>query len=390
MTMALILIMALCFTCFASITLYSYFIPGLNQTSYKEYKWLDGLRGVAACLVALNHIPFTNNTLALPSKLFYFSHDQYVLFTFFGAIAVQVFFCITGMLFTSKIISTSNIDWISFYKKRIRRLVPAYMLAGILAMIIAYLYVHPAKISLKVLISNLPSIFSFGLIPHAVINNFHFGRLLGMNWTLGIEWRFYLILPILFIGFQKWQKKAFVFLTIFALCDLITTRNSSWVYLLSGGLCSPLVFKRFSRQHRLLASAAIIVLLTIYLFTWNRWANFGLNRWLLMTSLFAALMISRPAVLEYKPLMLLGTVSYSFYLLHFMIIFFVFYFYYSSGLDITKLSITSFTILACFGMAIIIAVSCIAYLYVEFPFMCPTSKRKDNSIEITALKLNAA
>ena len=100
--------------------------------------------------------------------------------------------------------------------------------------------------------------------------------------------------------------------------------------------------------------------------TWRKFPDYGLQRWLLMTVFFLSMVMSRPYVLTLKPFVAMGTASYSFYLLHAMIVFVVIGIFNKLVMDVTLLSFNVFIILA---LALATLVSAVSYLNVERPFM---------------------
>ena len=77
-------------------------------------------------------------------------------------------------------------------------------------------------------------------------------------------------------------------------------------------------------------------------------------------------MIIRPWILTTKTIVALGSVSYSFYLLHVMIIFTMFEVFRIYFMDVTFPTVPYFTILAAASMAFSAVIS---NLYVERPFI---------------------
>lgn len=112
-----------------------------------------------------------------------------------------------------------------------------------------------------------------------------------------------------------------------------------------------------------------LVVLVIYMITWRKFPDYGLQRWLLMTVFFLSMVMSRPYVLTLKPFVAMGTASYSFYLLHAMIVFVVIGIFNKLVMDVTLLSFNVFIILACLALALATLVSAVSYLNVERPFM---------------------
>lgn len=350
--------------------LLSRFIPQLVGDGHDKTKWLDGLRGAAAALVALTHAPLVIINLHLTPQVFYFSQSALSLFKFFGIIGVQIFFCITGALFTNKVLLASDVDWTSYFRKRLLRLTPAYVAAATLALVVAALHMRFNTLKVGDALSELPNIFTFGLTPLPTIDGFDFGRLLGVNWSLAYEWRYYVILPFVFLMIQRFRVLPCALVIIaFAIGDLYLTGNSSWVYFVSGAISAPLMYREVSGENKFYGFVLTMAVVIVYIFSWSRFPAFGLERWVLMTLLFMSITISKPNILTLRPFVAMGTVSYSFYLLHAMTVFIVFKACHKFVRDVTLLSFWSFTILVCLALAAAASLATISYLKVERPFM---------------------
>lgn len=345
------------------------YFPVLFDDAHSKSRWLDGLRGLAAVTVAMNHAPLVIINLQLIPKVFFFSEGDFSLFRFFGSLGVQLFFCITGLLFFDKLLNMSFIDWNEFFRRRLRRIVPGYFFACFLAILIALWYSGFSGVGFIDLMAALPSLFSFGLTSLPKIGLFDFARLLGVNWSLAIEWRFYLVLPVIFVLLQKSRRVMLFGVLAFAALDVYLTNSSSWVYFISGALSVPLMHAQFSRYVRLFAAISILVLLMLLGVFCGKVPDYGWLRWLLMTGLFACLAISKPVSISARPLVSMGSISYSFYLLHSMVLFFVFEVCNRYFFDITSLSVRSFCYLSGFVLALASVVATLSYVIIERPFM---------------------
>jgi peptidoglycan/LPS O-acetylase OafA/YrhL len=65
----------------------------------------------------------------------------------------------------------------------------------------------------------------------------------------------------------------------------------------------------------------------------------------------------------------MGSVSYSFYLLHSMVLVAVFQLCHVYWFDVTKLSLRPFTLLAGAALSISVCLAALSYLYIERPLM---------------------
>lgn len=150
----------------------------------KLVEQIQFLRATAACSVLFYHAYYV-----------YKIYNQYHSFELeYGFLGVQVFFIISG--FVMSLPGVIGEDWISFIKKRLLRIFPAYLLVTI---IIAPVYYYKYSDIFYELLA-----FSLLLIPHWSIDKFGFHPILGVGWTLQFELIFYyMIFTMLFFKIKK-------------------------------------------------------------------------------------------------------------------------------------------------------------------------------------------
>jgi peptidoglycan/LPS O-acetylase OafA/YrhL len=156
---------------------------------------IDSLRGLAVLLVTLFHLDVN-------------------LFEG-GFIGVDVFFVISGFLITRilnhEFQKTGNINFKTFYTRRVRRLMPTLFLTILLTFILTFLAFSPSDF-----INATNSMFMSSI----ALSNFHFLSIsdyfntasnfkpLLHTWSLGIEEQFYLLYPItLFFILKTFKNK---------------------------------------------------------------------------------------------------------------------------------------------------------------------------------------
>ncbi len=364
-------------------------IPTLIPQNHPKTRWMDGLRGVAAALVSLNHAPLVLINLVIVPKVFYFDLSDSSILSFFGAIGVQVFFCITGFLFAGKLFSAKPIDWTDFFAKRVRRIVPAFFLAAFTALLIALWFSWPLVQKTSDIVPALPAVFGFGLLPMPTINGFDFARLLGVAWTLAIEWKFYFVLPIIYIAIKHNRKRALAAIIAFAVLDLYLNDSSAWTFFIPGALCAIFSAKEFTRTTRVVAGLIACGALALMFYRIGAKANYGLEQWLTVSVLFAALSVSRPGILATRIFVALGTVSYSFYLLHAMTLFAVFAFIDRYIVGAGQLSMAQFYMTAGGALALASILSTASYILIERRFMHTPSPVQAKAAHPTKLEMPA-
>jgi len=185
------------------------------QKRIKYRSDIDGLRALAVIGVILYH-----TEIRIGDNLLFSG----------GFLGVDVFFVISGYLITSIILKEHLIKkqfsfW-DFYKRRVRRLVPALLFVLIISLIFAYFFLLPVQFK-SYLNSIVSSIFFY--------SNFYFhyeGQAYGQSilstqpllhtWSLSVEEQFYILYPVLFIiSLNIFKKKIKFIFYIFIISSVI-------------------------------------------------------------------------------------------------------------------------------------------------------------------------
>ena len=309
-------------TVLAACYLFSRYRPLPSVVAGKRYDFIDGLRGIAALMVFLNHAPLAMIIAKIPENTFHVS--DYETGTSAGALGVQIFFGITGFLFFRKLLTADGrIDWNRFFANRVRRLVPLYYFACAVALAIGTIVTWPLDDNLGEAGISALKMLTFGFVPTIYVGRFDVNNLLGLIWTVMLEWRFYLFMPI-FAWALTWRLRwlAFAGLVLVALLDLSRTQLACWAFFIPGFIAANLepISSRASRKIRLLAVIAACGFLLANLLSTSA-PEYGLTRFALFTGGFIALVFARPALLATRALRYLGEISYSFYILHATVLF---------------------------------------------------------------------
>ena len=183
----------------------------MAENSVKDVKGyradIDGLRAVAVISVLVYH--------AFPEQLPG------------GFVGVDVFFVISGFLISRIILSEIGNDtftFTNFYSRRIRRIFPALFLVLAAVILIGWYTLLPTdfrKLGAHVLagagfFSNLLLYSEGGYFDTAA----ELKPLLHL-WSLGIEEQYYLVWPLLLIGFRNNTRYVFWFITAIALASFL-------------------------------------------------------------------------------------------------------------------------------------------------------------------------
>ncbi len=158
-----------------------------------------------------------------------------------GFIAVEVFFCVSGYLVTSKIIrqlnSEKGLHYWSFVYSRFKRLFPALLICVVLSLIIG-IFVNPDvmtgargnTLAALTFTTNIAELLSGGSYENSYLPN-----LFEHTWFVALLFQFYLFLPIVFLIFRKLCRTKKAAISASGLILLIVGISSMITMLYYGG-----------------------------------------------------------------------------------------------------------------------------------------------------------
>ncbi|WP_340202065.1 acyltransferase family protein [Ascidiimonas sp. W6] len=299
---------------------------------------LDGLRGYAALMIVLAHMPRLSNT---EIGLAIFHMIDGLKLSYLG---VDIFFILSGFLITRIIIKEKKeqrFSLKSFYIKRALRIFPIYYLAIIIC---GFLFSWKGMEYLAVYGSNY--YFSFHDILHPLEH----------TWSLAVEEHYYLLWPLLiyFCSLEKLKKYTLPIIVLIVTASLILVYSSfekkvadSMVYMgtqfriLSLGLGSLLAFHEYKvrniksqkKNYLILFTGIIFYLLAIIsvegvfgsLIPKRALLLFFFSICSLLLFIFVLLQENRKSsfndLFNNKPIAFIGKISYGIYLYHYPIFF---------------------------------------------------------------------
>ena len=270
--------------------------------------------------------------------------------TFFplGYLGVDIFFVISGYLITKIIVKelkNKRFSFIKFYLRRVRRILPAFLIVLFTTLVVAFFFLLTAD--LKAFVESLLS--SLGFFPNIYfwITGGYFGsndelKPLLHLWSLGVEEQFYLFFPIVFfLIFKNFSKLSYKVLFILLIVFISYSLN---IFFISKGHLDPNFFLFPARiwQFGLGVIAAILPLLKFRNINYNSYITYLacililLNFCKILPILPHATLISIGTALilyikieksnflfrliNFKVLIFTGLISYSLYLWHWPII----------------------------------------------------------------------
>ena len=310
--------------------LYSSKLVDTNNLALNYRLDIQGLRAVAIVAVVIYHL----NPGWLPG----------------GFVGVDVFFVISGFLITS-MLANENLckqSLIKFYHSRILRLFPAYIVMLMTCVIASYLWLFPAQsidfaqslITAVLFVSNM---YFAASINYLSIDT-HLTPLLH-TWSLSVEAQCYVVFPLLLYVLSQYKKinvattLTAMLALLFVLNLVLTAYNADIAFFsptvrfyqfLSGAVIAYIPTRiNFSKtlMHWGLITGLAMIVTSFFIITPN--TNYpGLHSLLPTLGSMLVVFSGRQPQLQFaqlltnKPMVFIGTISYSLYLWHWPVIVF--------------------------------------------------------------------
>jgi len=306
-----------------------------------NFKILDNIRGIAALYVIINHcrgnliiggaelksiIPIENWTIF--TKI----HYGLLQLTSLGSEFVVIFFVLSGFSISYSLQQNSKVS--QFYKKRLIRLYPPFLVSLLYAATIYYIIDSTIPL-------NGPSVFNSSI---SIIKNIFYiptGELIPQFWSLPLEVIFYIFAPIFLLSLNSKKIYYLLSLLIFTLSFFLSINNEQHKFtvmnffldyniyfaigvFLHSNLDKIRAFELLKHTKTILISSIILIPLMIYL---NSVFGHYNKLSFLISSVYSIILITCFLNLNVnlKPLRLLGKISYTLYITHFASIFLYLY-----------------------------------------------------------------
>lgn len=356
---------------------------------------LEGLRGVLAFGVYIHHAAYTWESLSHGG--WYERAPASHFMTLIGGASVSMFFFLTGYLFWGGFLREDGKRFpvMRFYRRRLRRIVPAYWLfCGVMLAIVMADAGGVLRTTVADWLTSLGQWLTFGVpLGHFPdVNGYERTRLINADvaWSLRHEVLFYLLLPLL-LPFARQRRTLWLVLLIAVSFAALKLSGAAalgvWVqdgliefnkFLLIGFVPGMLtayvlhrpagrqVVERLQDRH----ATALLVVCVLFLLL-NTDPRLSALRVFPLWGIFF-LVVARKVgtrLLRHRGLMVMGLASYSVYLFHGVFLFLL----EPQGLDLYRavgtLGVAGFWLLVGGLGVVILTTSALVFRYLEFPFL---------------------
>lgn len=327
----------------------------------------DILRGGACSAIVFFHLYLISGVK--------FSSNIWMIVSQFG-MAVPLFYIISAFSiyynYFNKINTLEDIGY--FIKRRFFRLAPLFYFMLIIHIIISKYFFNNIFSSLDLLGSIL---FIYPMIPHMQEG------IVWASWSIGLEWLFYLVFPVILVFLRDKKLLVFIFTLIFIYIHVLILNRSAdkefymnfitqLCFFLEGILLAQCVslIKQGVKQHFYIILFFNIIMVIIYFVYLNSIINSTIFYCLLFCCLMCNSLTDIPRWLDNVVTRFVGVRSYSIYLLHPVVIFiyskmnFYIWICYWGGLGWK-----SFIICGTITLITVYAISIYTYRFIERPGM---------------------
>lgn len=355
----------------------------VESESSERYESLDGLRGFLAMGVFFQHAVqnyefFQNGIWQITDERFY---------RFLGGEAVILFFITTSFLYWSKLLANSNsVSVLRLYRNRLLRLAPLYVFAGAVVSLVA---IYNTNFSIAGTLSFFRDIFYWLTLGLQTITTFNGYDIIpinsGIHWTLHYEWVFYLLLPLIALLYKNNFGKI---IAVFILVGfMLMPDRGYWAIFLFGILASYVVYYfpkvSFFKKYAWSAIIPIVGLLLVYLINYKPYSyvQYAVSCLVFLCFVYGNNLFG---LLKIPAAKFLSTISYSVYLLHGIVLYFVL-----NSLDkiypITSLDPLVYWSVVFISGIIVIIISALTYRFIEHPFIQKIKPKNNEPMPVTVV-----
>lgn len=334
----------------------------------KKYEYIDSLRGIAILLVIIVHVGYI-----MEFTMQYFPQGL-ITFVFYCQYGVQLFFIVSAFTLTISHYNRKEEDKKNkkFFIRRFFRIAPLFYVAALFNAFneIGWNFSNIGDISLLKLFTSFT--FTSTLFPESV------GGYVPGGWTISVEFLFYLILPLILLKVKS-LNSSLVFVSLsyllpalyifFNVADKFYISYFTLLYQLPIFALGILAYWLLNDKERKVKGYTFLLLAaTIFL---SIYVDFPMHyiHGLVFVMLLLGLSIHSYKLLSNKITARVGLVSYSMYIVHFIVIGVFNKLKFTQIIEITNLttSLINFVIMYLMVCTVTFIISSLTYKFIEVP-----------------------
>ncbi|KWE84573.1 acyltransferase family protein [Burkholderia territorii] len=350
------------------------------ELAVKRFHSIDGLRGLLAIAVMYHH--------AVISYFYYATGRWDVppsrLATLYGQGGVAMFFMVTALLFWSRALATSgSLDLRQFFRSRVRRIVPMYVASAGALVVTALALTHfrldhsPMQVVKEAsawLLFTFPGTPDINGLPNTGLIN-------SVYWTLVYEWKFYLLFPLMALFASR--RLAWLLLIVSAvLIEWYSSNGIEWYFV--GGALAATLLARYPQLAKPLRGVfgAVLVLALLAAILCSVSTAYDPVAALLFSAVFFIIASGNTlfGLLTWRPIRLLGMISYSIYLSHNFVLYLTFRLV-NHFKDVATLTVPVFWLVTGAAAVLVVLLAALTYRYIEFPFLGGSVSKQSSPTE---------
>lgn len=354
-----------------------FYRKAIDSEGHGRYETLDGLRGFLALGVFFQHA--VTNFAFFSTGIWEITPERF--YRHLGGESVILFFIITSFLYWSKAIAKKgNVDIMNLYRSRFLRLAPMYLVSAAIVTLAALIETRFSLVSIGTSVRDILSWLTMGLYTTVTVNGDSIIPInAGIHWTLHFEWIFYLFLPISALALKSMEARLML-IPILAFA-FTSPERGYWMIFMFGILAAHIVDRYPTWKLATRPWMGIVPILGLILIYFMQYKPYSFPQYCVSLIIFLCFIYGTDlfGLLRTRAAKFLGTLSYSIYLLHGIILYAVLnianYFH-----PVGEMSPAEFWTLILLAAIVTVGISTITYRYIEYPFLKMIQKRKNVDI----------
>ena len=340
---------------------------------------LDGLRGLAALMVATHHAAMSRIWLDTGG----WGYAGSPVLQLFGPAGVILFFMLTGCLFWGKArAANGKMNAGKLWRGRLYRIAPLYLFSLLLVLLVAASQTGGHWLTLENW-KPLLRLLALGALSWHPVGSVNLGDYnAGVVWTLWYEWAFYLALP-----FIAWLARGRKIFAVALLAYVVTFIGLGFnfnlqpgLFFILGMLCpvllaEPTLRAQFRRPVAagLALAATVVLCVSCHSYLFTKVPSLSVAAAFFPLFFVAAAGNSFFGFLTHPAIRCLGAMSFSLYLLHGIVFRLVFRLLKTAGW--TDLPQAGSWLIVIITAVAITLLSAATYRWIEFPFLSTSHKK---------------